>query len=150
MNTATLILIIAGSLAATLVLYALVMFFRQGSQSGNSSAALWPPTFFLEAVRREPPPTAQVPRVTPAQAEAAPPTAEFTRPLDLSQLDSTSLKTPSSAHTPPTPDDIEMTNRVSHILEEARRQAANQPEVPVDRTSQFARPIPPSEDPDAQ
>ncbi len=149
MNTSTLILIIAGSLAATLVLYALVMLIRQVTQSGSSSAALWPPVFFLGEVRREPPPTAEVPRVPPAVVEA-PPTAEFTRPVDLSQLDSTNLNAPSSAQTPPAYGDIETTSRVSHILEEARRQAADQPEAPMDRTSQFARPTPPSEDPDAQ
>ncbi len=148
MNTATLILIIAGSLAATLVLYAFVMLIRQATQSGSSSAAVWPPVFFLGEVRREPPPTAEVARVPPAQA-GAPPTAEFTRPVDLSQLDSTNLNAP-SAHMPPADGDIEMTSRVSHILEEARRQAAEQPETPIDRTSQFARPTPPSEDPDAQ
>ncbi|MCE7946067.1 MAG: hypothetical protein DYG88_01420 [Chloroflexi bacterium CFX4] len=149
MNTATLILIIAGSLAATLVLYAFVMLIRQAGQSGNSNAALWPPVFFLGEVRREPPPTAEVPRVPPVMVDA-PPTAEFTRPVDLSQLDSTNLNAPSSAHTPPADGDIETTSRVSHILEEARRQAAEQPEIPIDRTSQFARPTPPSEDPDAQ
>jgi hypothetical protein len=150
MNTATLILIIAGSLAATLVLYAFVMLIRQATQSGgSSSAAVWPPVFFLGEVRREPPPTAEVARVPPALVEA-PPTAEFTRPVDLSQLDSTNLNAPSSAHTPPADGDIETTSRVSHILEEARRKAADQPEIPIDRTSQFARPTPPSEDPDAQ
>jgi hypothetical protein len=125
MDASTLILIVSFALAAFFAVQALRSALSQRQLKGTDLSDLWPPRYFLTDLRREAKPvsdTGQIPRVITVQPDA-PPTAKVAMPLN-----------PSAP-----PPDAETTSRVPREILQPP------PDNPLDRTSRFARPTPPSD-----
>jgi hypothetical protein len=125
MDASTLISIVSFALAVFFAVQALRSALSQRQLKGTDLNNLWPPRYFLTDLRRETKPvsdTAEVPRVITVQSDA-PPTARVPMPPNPSE---------------PRPD-AEMTSRVPREILQPP------PDNPLDRTSQFARSVPPSD-----
>ncbi|MDW8299977.1 MAG: hypothetical protein RML95_11650, partial [Anaerolineae bacterium] len=126
MGTSTLILLVASAISIALIFYAVVIALQQRQPKSVDLSELWPPRYFLGDVRRELPKTAEL----RLMRQDAPPTAQFDRP------------TSPVAHTP-------AAERSAHAsaadsTSQVPREIVQQPpENPLDRTSRFARPVPP-------
>ncbi|MBO9308398.1 MAG: hypothetical protein J7551_01285 [Chloroflexi bacterium] len=124
MDASTLISIVSFALAAFFALQALRSALSQRQLKGTNLSDLWPPRYFLADLRHETKSvsdTAQVPRVITVRPEALP-TSKVAMP----------------PNPPAPPPDAETTSRVP-------REILRPPDTPLDRTSQFARPMPPSD-----
>jgi hypothetical protein len=125
MDASTLILIVSFALAAFFAVQALRSALGQRQLKGTDLSDLWPPRYFLTDLRAGMKPvsdTAEIPRVITVQPDA-PPTAQVAVPPNPSA---------------PIPD-AEMTSRVPREILQPP------PDNSLDRTSQFPRPVPPSD-----